>query len=701
MVFYALYQAIKPVIPAHIALYIRRSWTADRRRRNANSWPIDPTAAATPPHWPGWPENKQFALVLTHDVEGGRGLGKVEQLMAADRTFGMRSAFNLVPEGPDRIPPNLRRTIESGGFELGVHGLKHDGKLYASKEGFAQKAARINEYLGDWNACGFRSPVMQHRLTWLHKLNLEYDCSTFDTDPFEPEPDGFGTIFPFWVPGPEGAGFVELPYTLPQDHTLFNVLHEKDIDIWKLKLDWIASHGGMALINTHPDYMCFDGQPARGEYPVSYYEEFLSYVREKYEGQYWNALPREVACWYRSALPEPARNTRKRVCMLAYSDYEGDGRVRRYAESLAKRGDLVDVIALRNGHGPDPYDLNGVRIFPLHSRQKNERSKWQYAWRVFRFFLAASASLTRRHRQVRYDLVHVHNIPDFLVFAAWYPKLTGATVVLDIHDLVPELFTNKFGAAGEGRYARFLKRLEKASAAFADHVIISNHLWYDTVTRRSAPKPKCSVYINHIDSDLFSPHTRTRNDGKLVMVFPGSFQWHQGLDIAIEAFARARTQLPGAELHFYGSGQTERDLRDLASRLTLNGSVKFCGNVPLDDMPRIMANADLGIVPKRADTFGNEAYSTKIMEFMSQGVPVIASRTKIDTYYFNDSVVRFFPSGDVQALADAMVELATRPDLRESLIANGLDYAARNSWDVRKADYLNLVDSLTVERFDS
>jgi glycosyltransferase involved in cell wall biosynthesis len=179
------------------------------------------------------------------------------------------------------------------------------------------------------------------------------------------------------------------------------------------------------------------------------------------------------------------------------------------------------------------------------------------------------------------------------------------------------------------------------------------------------------------------------------MLFPGSFQWHQGLDIAIEALALARPWLPNAELHLYGSGQMERELRALADRLGLTGTVKFCGTVSLDDIPRIMANADLGIVPKRADSFGNEAYSTKIMEFMSQGVPVIASRTKIDTYYFDDRVVRFFPSGNPQALADAMVELATRPDLRDALIANGRNYAERNSWDIRKKEYLDLVDSLT------
>ena len=164
---------------------------------------------------------------------------------------------------------------------------------------------------------------MQHKLSWLHRLDVEYDASTFDTDPFEPQPDGARTIFPFWVQGPNGRGYVELPYTLVQDFTLFKVLEEQSIEIWKRKADWIAEHGGMILLNTHPDYMCFEGQPGRDEYPVSHYEELLRYVREKYSGCYWPALPRDVARYYREQIPGPLRNTRKKICMVAYTRVRG------------------------------------------------------------------------------------------------------------------------------------------------------------------------------------------------------------------------------------------------------------------------------------------------------------------------------------------------------------------------------------------
>jgi hypothetical protein len=145
---------------------------------------------------------------------------------------------------------------------------------------------------------------MQHNLDWIHDLNIEYDASTFDTDPFEPQPHGMGTIFPFFVKGTSSRkGYIGLPYTLPQDFTLFILMKEKNIDIWKKKLDWIAKNNGMALLNIHPDYMNFDNNRLRmEEYPAEYYKDFLEYINLKYSGQYWHALPKEVAQYSKSML---------------------------------------------------------------------------------------------------------------------------------------------------------------------------------------------------------------------------------------------------------------------------------------------------------------------------------------------------------------------------------------------------------------
>jgi glycosyltransferase involved in cell wall biosynthesis len=539
-------------------------------------------------------------------------------------------------------------------------------------------------------------------LSWLHQLGAEYDASTFDTDPFEPEPDGVGTIFPFWVPGPDNSGFVELPYTLPQDFTLFVVLREPNIDVWKRKIDWIAERGGMALLNTHPDYMCFEGEKKKDEFSAELYEEFLKYVREKYEGLYWSAVPREVSRFYCSCMPLKARNSRKKICMLVHNTYETDNRVRRYAEALAKRGDQVDVIALTGGNAPLANEvLNGVTVIRVQNRVRNEQGKWTYAWRLLRFLLVSSMVLTKRHHCTRYDVIHVHNLPDFLVFAAWYPKATGARIILDIHDIVPELFASKFDVKSGNSYITFLKFVEKAAAAFADYVIVSNHLWYEKLIARSVPRDKCSVFLNHVDFGLFYRRKRTRSDDKIIFIFPGSFQWHQGLDLAIEAFAVVQKRVSNSEFHIYGGGGEKSELIALTERLGLSEKVKFFGSSSLETIANVISNADVGVVPKRADSFGNEAYSTKIMEFMSQGVPVVLSRTKIDNFYFNDSVVRFFESGDIAGLAEGMCEVVEKQELRAKLIEGGYKYVDLHSWDRRKDDYLNLVDTLSTEIFPS
>ena len=697
-----MYYLLKPILPRGLRMSLRR-WRAERRRRSsADIWPIDPGSSPAPPGWPGWPEGKRFGLVLTHDVEGKKGYERVPRLVELTQKYGFRACFNFVPVCEYQVTPAMLDLLERAGFEAGVHGLRHDGKLFQSPKKFAGKAARIRDTMCRWGAVGFRAPLMQHRLGWMHELGAEYDCSTFDVDPFEPEPDGMRTIFPFWVQGPGNRGFVELPYTLVQDFNLFKILGEQSIDIWKKKLDWLAEHGGMALINTHPDYMSMNGSPARDEYPVARYEEFLRYLREKYSDQYWHALPREVSRYYRAKLPAASRNTRRRICMVAYSGYETDGRVRRYAEALARRGDIVDVIALEHLNGKQKIStLNGVTVYHIQRRDRNKSGHWSFASQMLCFLFRSAVLLTRLHARNRYDVVHIHNMPDFLVFAAWYPKITGAHLILDVHDIVPELFANKFKSALKHFYVTGLRFAERLSAGFVDHVIVSNHLWFEKLVARSVRRTQCSVIVNLPDPEIFAPRQRTRQDGRFIVIYPGSFQWHQGLDIGIKAFAEFKKRVPNAEFHLYGleDEKLTSPLRSLIRELSIEESVIIHGLESLDNIVDIIANADLGVVPKRADSFGNEAYSTKIMEFMSQGIPVVVSRTKIDSYYFDDATVRFFPSGDSAAMAEAMYEVARDPILRESLIRHGLDYVARNGWNSKRLEYLDLVDRLSTQQF--
>jgi hypothetical protein len=300
-----IYYHFKPLLPSALRLWLRRWFTLRKRKQVRSIWPIMPGSERRPVNWPGWPDGRKFALVLTHDVEGRKGLDKCRQLMRLEMMHGFRSSFNFIPESADyTVSRELREELVQNGFEVGVHDLHHDGKLYQKRHVFSEKARRINYYLKEWNAKGFRSGFMHHNLEWLHDLNIAYDASTFDTDPFEPQPDGLNTIFPAWIYDPaKESGYVELPYTLSQDSTIFILLQEQSIDIWKQKLDWIAKQGGMALLNTHPDYMQMNGINRGGwQYPVGYYEQLLKYVSGEYAGEYWQALPGEMANYWKSSM---------------------------------------------------------------------------------------------------------------------------------------------------------------------------------------------------------------------------------------------------------------------------------------------------------------------------------------------------------------------------------------------------------------
>jgi hypothetical protein len=229
-------------------------------------------------------------------VDTLKGYHQVLKLADLEEEIGFRSQFNFVPERYGNVDIGLLDELKKRGFRIGVHGLKHDGKLFSSKEIFGARAPRINAYLEKWGTRAFTTPSMIRNHEWMHALDMDFCVSTFDTDPFEPQSDGAGTIFPYWVPNPSTHhGFLELPYTLVQDFTLFVILGEKTIDLWKQKLDWIVEKRGMALLNSHPDYMHF-GSKACGpeEYPAALYREFLEYSKSMHNERYWHALPSQV-----------------------------------------------------------------------------------------------------------------------------------------------------------------------------------------------------------------------------------------------------------------------------------------------------------------------------------------------------------------------------------------------------------------------
>jgi len=384
-----------------------------------------------------------------------------------------------------------------------------------------------------------------------------------------------------------------------------------------------------------------------------------------------------------------------RICMLSYSFYRSDTRVQQYARALAERGDEVEVLALRREGDAAEEILDGVKVHGIQSRRRDERGPFTYLYRIVRFLLRSLIILTRQQWVNPYDLIHVHSVPDFLVFAALFSKVSGARIILDIHDILPEFYASKFKVSPSSLVFRGLKLMERCSIALADHVIIANHLWYERLISRSLRREKCTPICNYPDLRHFFPHARTRTDGKFIMMYPGSLNWHQGLDVAVKAFAKIVDQAPDAEFHIYGEGPTKSMLADLTQKLGLDGRIHFFNPKSLIDIAQLMSQADLAVVPKRAESFGNEAVSTKVLEFMALGIPVLESRTKVGTYYETDSRVMFFASENVDDLAKRMLLLIRDRQLRQRLVAHASEYVQENNWRVKKREYLELVDSLT------
>lgn len=239
-----------------------------------------------------WPGGNRFACVLTHDVEARPGHDFVRRVMDLEEKYGFRSSFNFVPEGY-KVDAGLLDEMRARGFEIGVHGLKHDGRLFASRDLFEERATKINAYAKEWGAVGYRSPMTHRNPEWMQALAIDYDLSFFDTDPYEPMAGGSMSIWPYFI-----GRFVELPYTLMQDHRYLEVLAQRSPDLWLQKVDFIEEHYGMVLLNSHPDYLLKPGG-------MAVYEALLAALAQRRDC--WRALPREAAGWWRRrAATDPA-----------------------------------------------------------------------------------------------------------------------------------------------------------------------------------------------------------------------------------------------------------------------------------------------------------------------------------------------------------------------------------------------------------
>ena len=293
------YYRVRPVMPRRLQIAVRRLYSRVQARRAFPGWPAETalhdlysrlfarivqSAGTRIPYLAPWPDGHSWAFVLTHDVETAAGYRDIAPLCDLERSLGYRSSWNLVAQGYD-VDDEMVERLVADGFEIGVHGFRHDGRDFESIQSLRSRVPEIRRSAERWGAQGFRSPSTLRVWDWMPELGFDYDSSYSDTAPFEPQPGGCCSLLPFF-----NHGLVELPVTMPQDHTLFVLLGERDERLWLEKAELVRGMGGMALMLTHPDY----ATPTR----LDAYRRLLAEYREDQTA--WRALPCEVSAWWRA-----------------------------------------------------------------------------------------------------------------------------------------------------------------------------------------------------------------------------------------------------------------------------------------------------------------------------------------------------------------------------------------------------------------
>jgi glycosyltransferase involved in cell wall biosynthesis len=387
--------------------------------------------------------------------------------------------------------------------------------------------------------------------------------------------------------------------------------------------------------------------------------------------------------------------------MAAYTNYRRDPRVRREAEALVSVGHRVVFLASRQPGEPHRETIAGVEVIKVPGLQNRRTSIAVYILEYTIFFMMIVTHLLVHAR--RYRLIHINNMPDFLVFATCLPRLLGTPVIHDVHDLMPELFEEKF-RTGRGHWIiALLRAQERWAGRFASAVLTVEERLKDILSARGVPRERIHVLMNLPDDRIFMPRplqARKPANGRFVLVYHGTLARRLGLDIAVRAVAQARAAIPNIELRIIGGGEERDGLIALRDELSLGDAVTFSdGFVPVQSIPAAIADADLGLCPLRISGGTDIMLPTKLLEYVTVGIPCIVPKTGTIARYFDETMVQFFEAENVDSLARAIVALHADPARRTAMASEATRrFAATYTWSRHKSVYTNLVARLIGNR---
>ncbi len=384
-----------------------------------------------------------------------------------------------------------------------------------------------------------------------------------------------------------------------------------------------------------------------------------------------------------------------RHCMIV-DNYYPDIRVERQARALVRRGHSVDVICLRR-EGDRPREvIDGIRIRRLPLQRQRGMGLGPQMLEYLTFMVWSGALVSVLHLRNRFDVVQVHNVPDFLVFGALVPRLTGAAILLELLDLMPDFFASRIGGSMVSLAFRLVQVQERASTGFADGVLTVTDLWRRTLIARGLADTKVDVVMNLPDDALFqrrAPEIRP-DPGVITVMYHGTITHRYGIDLLVRAVAQARERIP-LQLVIHGRGEYLDDLRTLIDELGMRDTVRLSTELlPTADLPDLIAAADIGVVPNRSDVFTDGILPTKLLEYAALGIPAVVSRSTATVAYFTDEMVEYVEPGSVEALATAIERLARDPDRRLKLATAAQAFTTDHQWSQEADRYVNVVERL-------
>lgn len=394
------------------------------------------------------------------------------------------------------------------------------------------------------------------------------------------------------------------------------------------------------------------------------------------------------------------RDRPKWHCMVVHAYYPlGETRVEREALALIDHGYNVDVICLQDQGESRVDNADGVTIYRMPIGRSKRRGLLLQLMEYLAFFLMVSMSLIFLSWRRRYGVIQVHNPPDFLVFATLIPKLLGARVILDLHDLMPEFFAVRTNLAMDLAPIRLMIWQEQLSCRFADHVITVTEIWRQRLIDRGVPAHKLSVVMNIADPRIFHGDSEAclkgKADERFELIYHGTLTYRYGVDIIIMALSKVRTQIPGIHLTLIGSGDAREELQQLTEALELRAHVEISKQlVHASQLPQIIMQADIGVVPNRNDIFTDTLLPTKLLEYVALNVPVVAARTRTIAAYFDDNMVKFFIPGNVDDLAACILDLYENRSQLKSLASNAATFSEKYNWKSIASEYVATVDRL-------